>query len=91
MRQFDKSEETQLSNSYLGGFMVVVINGRNHEVGGEELTYQEIVEKAHPGSFGLLYLISYSYQLKNKGGTLAPNSPSAEIEQGMIFNCHNSI
>lgn len=67
----------------------VVINGRDYQIEGKELTYDKIVEAIHGNlNINTLYLISYAYRWKGRGGTLAPRSPGIEIEQGMIVTCH---
>jgi hypothetical protein len=66
--------------------MTVVINGRNYEVDGDEMGYEDIVEIAFPGRENTSYLVSYSYRGKNQGGTIPPGGRT-ELEQGMIFNC----
>lgn len=67
--------------------VIIIINGKNREVRVDTMTYEELVELAYPGrgKVSTSYLVSYSYQSMNRGGTLVPGS-FAELEHGMIFH-----
>lgn len=63
----------------------IIVNGTPETWSDHEITYEQAVQLAFPGStFDILFTVSYSNR-HGKDGTLAPNQLT-EIKAGMIFN-----
>lgn len=65
----------------------IVVNGRQREVSGQEISYSEVVQLAFPddqSSDTIEYTVAYANP-HGKDGTLV-NGQDVHIKEGMIFN-----
>ena len=68
--------------------VTIIVNGREHEVEKEEITYAEIVALAfsNPPTDGAIFVVTYRRGHGNKPeGTLVEGG-SVKVKKGMIFN-----
>lgn len=65
----------------------IIVNGRQREVTGHQLTYQQVVKLAFPDDQpdpNIVYTVAYANP-HGKDGTLAEGQ-DVQIKEGMVFN-----
>lgn len=67
---------------------VIIVNGEDHEVGSEVVTYQQVVTIAFPipPSPDARYTVSYRHAKEPYEGSLAPSQSVVVRKEGTVFN-----
>jgi hypothetical protein len=69
--------------------VTVIVNGRPKEVAKDDMTYEEIVDLAFPGTPGnenIIYTVTYSKGHGNKPEANMVAGDSVKVKDGMVFN-----
>lgn len=65
----------------------ITLNGDVATLDSTELTYEKVVQLAHPEAPKRLYTVTYSYRGNGGGGSLTPGQ-RVEAVHGMIVDCY---
>ena len=80
-------ENVSSSQGHKGEFTIIV-NGRMKKINSDEVTFEQIVKLAfddNPPS-GPNIVITVTYKIEGKHGTMLPGDPPLTIKNGTIFN-----
>lgn len=72
----------------------IIVNSRQHEVLGQHLTYEEIVQLAFPGAHdpNVIFSITYRHAASNPhAGDLSPGGTVKVKKEGTIFNVTRTV
>ena len=82
-----QSTETQVEHGKEHD-VTIIINGRERTVEEKEISFEEVVELAFPGSptgSNIVYTVAYRKAAGNRSGDLLPGQ-SVKVKQGTIFD-----
>ena len=68
--------------------VTIIVNGRERTVEEKEVSFEEVVELAFPGSPtgpNIVYTVAYRRAAGNRSGDLVPGE-SVKVKQGTIFD-----
>lgn len=68
--------------------VTIIVNGRERTVEEKEVSFEEVVELAFPGSPtgpNIVYTVAYRRAAGNRSGDLLPGE-SVQVKQGTIFD-----